>query len=67
MIMMQTKRDVAILEEPEHLSWFNRSFRWSLEFNHVIGAVKHHPLMPAWCIASMCAPRSSDSAAPHAA
>ena len=31
------KRDVAILEEPEHLSWFNRSFRWSLEFNHVIG------------------------------
>lgn len=36
---MQAKRDVAILEEPEHLSWFNRSFRWSLEFNHVIGAI----------------------------
>ena len=35
----QAKRDVAILEEPEHLSWFNRRFRWSLEFNHVIGAL----------------------------
>ena len=40
------QRDVAILEEPEHLSWFNRSFRWSLEFSHVIGAQAINLAMP---------------------
>ena len=34
---MQSKRDVAILEEPEHLNWFNHSQRWSCEFEHVVG------------------------------
>ena len=34
---MQSKRDVALLEEPEHLNWFNHSQRWSSEFEHVVG------------------------------
>jgi hypothetical protein len=32
-----TQRDVAILEEPEHLNWFNHSKRWSDAFAHVVG------------------------------
>ncbi|WIA36591.1 hypothetical protein OEZ86_007880 [Tetradesmus obliquus] len=30
-------RDVAILEEPEHLCWFQHSSRWSRAFKHVVG------------------------------
>lgn len=33
----QSKRDVAILEEPEHLNWFNHRERWTSEFQHVVG------------------------------
>lgn len=31
------QRDVAILEEPEHLTWFNHTTRWSDAFKHVVG------------------------------
>lgn len=31
------QRDVAILEEPEHLNWFQHSSRWNRAFNHVVG------------------------------
>jgi digalactosyldiacylglycerol synthase len=31
------QRDVAILEEPEHLNWFNHKQRWSDAFAHVVG------------------------------
>ena len=34
---LQSKRDVALLEEPEHLNWLNHSQRWSTEFEHVVG------------------------------
>eukprot|EP00879_Flechtneria_rotunda_P025238 GHRR01026809.1.p1 GENE.GHRR01026809.1~~GHRR01026809.1.p1 ORF type:complete len:472 (+),score=154.55 GHRR01026809.1:87-1502(+) len=30
-------RDVAILEEPEHLNWFQHKSRWSKAFAHVVG------------------------------
>lgn len=31
------KRDCAILEEPEHLNWWERRNRWTDHFNHVVG------------------------------
>jgi hypothetical protein len=35
--LLVLQRDVAILEEPEHLNWFNHSKRWCHEFQHVVG------------------------------
>mmetsp|Transcript_15959 Transcript_15959/g.47958 ORF Transcript_15959/g.47958 Transcript_15959/m.47958 type:complete len:560 (-) Transcript_15959:392-2071(-) len=31
------KRDVAILDEPEHLTWFEGRQRWTDHFKHVVG------------------------------
>jgi digalactosyldiacylglycerol synthase len=37
LLLLLSQRDVAILEEPEHLNWFQHSSRWSRAFKHVVG------------------------------